>query len=40
MFTRFTCRGYRNVTADDVELGPLTVLLGPNNCGRRTSSGR
>lgn len=34
MFTRFTCRGYRNVTADDVELGPLTVLLGPNNCGK------
>ena len=33
MLTRFTCTNYKNLDAD-VELGPINVLIGPNNSGK------
>lgn len=34
MISRFSCSNYRNVTAEDVELERVNVLIGPNNCGK------
>ncbi len=34
MITRFTARGFRNLDVIDLPLGPVNVLVGPNNCGK------
>lgn len=34
MFTRFSVQNYRNITADDVPLKRVNLLIGPNNCGK------
>ncbi len=34
MLHRFTARRYRNVDVEDLELGRLNVLVGPNNAGK------
>ncbi len=34
MFTSFTARNYKNLTAEKVALGRVNLLVGPNNCGK------
>lgn len=34
MFTRFSVQNYRNITANDVPLKRVNLLIGPNNCGK------
>jgi AAA15 family ATPase/GTPase len=35
MITRVRLRNYRSIAECDVQLGPLTILVGPNGSGKR-----
>lgn len=34
MIQRFSCRNFRNVTADDIDFARVNILIGPNNSGK------